>query len=225
MNAQPPDLFPDDFLAPGRREIAPGAVHLPGWLTVREQRWIVGQFAQWSRGPVPLDALRLPGGQQMSVRTLGLGWHWKPYQYTRTGPNGEPVLPFPEWLSRLGRRAVAEATGDPADGERYRPDAALVNFYDDGAKMGMHQDKDEATDAPVVSLSIGERCLFRFGNPQTRTKPYTDVHLASGDLFVFGGPSRLAFHGVPKIYPGTANPDCGLPRGRLNLTLRMTGRS
>ena len=70
--------------------------------------------------------------------------------------------------------------------------------------MGMHQDKEERADAPVVSLSIGDTCVFRFGNTETRGRPYTDVELRSGDLFVFGGPSRWAYHGVPKILPGTS---------------------
>lgn len=77
--------------------------------------------------------------------------------------------------------------------------------------MGLHQDKDERSAAPVVSLSVGDRCLFRFGNQETRGKPYTDLTLESGDLFVFVGPSRFAYHGVPRIYPGTADPACGLP--------------
>jgi alkylated DNA repair protein (DNA oxidative demethylase) len=89
--------------------------------------------------------------------------------------------------------------------------------------MGMHQDKDERSGFPVVSLSVGDDCLFRFGNPATRTRPYTDLRLRSGDLFVFGGPSRFAYHGVPKTYPGTADPECGLASGRLNVTMRVTG--
>jgi alkylated DNA repair protein (DNA oxidative demethylase) len=76
-----------------------------------------------------------------------------------------------------------------------------------------------------VSLSIGEACLFRFGNTKTRTKPYTDVELRSGDLFVFGGPSRFAYHGIPKVFPGTAPEDCGLSHGRINITMRVTGMS
>ena len=87
----------------------------------------------------------------------------------------------------------------------------------------MHQDKDELTDAPVVSLSIGDSCLFRFGNATNRNKPWADVELQSGDLFVFGGASRFAFHGVPRIYPGTAGSDSGLSNGRLNITLRVSG--
>jgi alkylated DNA repair protein (DNA oxidative demethylase) len=86
----------------------------------------------------------------------------------------------------------------------------------------MHRDREERINAPVVSLSIGDTAVFRFGNVETRGRPYTDVELLSGDLFVFGGPSRFAYHGVPKIYPGTG-PDVGLASGRLNLTLRMTG--
>ena len=74
-----------------------------------------------------------------------------------------------------------------------------------------------------MSLSVGDTCVFRFGNPETRGRPYTDLELRSGDLFVFGGPSRLAFHGVPRIVPGTGDPATGLGEGRLNLTLRETG--
>uniref|UniRef100_UPI002811123E alpha-ketoglutarate-dependent dioxygenase AlkB n=1 Tax=Streptomyces sp. TaxID=1931 RepID=UPI002811123E len=102
---------------------------------------------------------------------------------------------------------------------------ALVNFYDADARMGMHQDRDEASAAPIVSLSLGDTCVFRFGNTRTRSAPYRDVELRSGDLFVFGGPSRYAFHGVPRIRPGTGAAALGMKGGRLNLTLRMTGRS
>lgn len=159
------------------------------------------------------------------MRTVCLGWHWQPYRYTREAGdvNGVRVLEFPQWLADLGRRAVAEAMQDAQAGAGYHPDAALVNYYDDTAKMGMHQDKDEISSAPVVSLSIGDTCKFRFGNIADRGKPYTDLDLESGDLFVFGGPSRFAFHGVPKVYPGTGSPATGLARGRINITMRMTG--
>ncbi|VXC49690.1 Alkylated DNA repair protein AlkB [Arthrobacter sp. 9V] len=219
----------------GPRLVAPGAVHIPGWLTLEQQRWIVARFGEWTQGPVPLRAATLPGGHQMSVRTVCLGWHWQPYRYTReaTDVNGRPVLDFPDWMVRLGRKAVdaAYASGVESDqtlsalATTYTPDAALVNYYDDGAAMGMHQDKDERSNAPVVSLSIGDTCLFRFGNTHTRTKPYTDVKLHSGDLFVFGGASRFAYHGIPKVFPETAADGCGLSRGRINITMRVTGLS
>jgi alkylated DNA repair protein (DNA oxidative demethylase) len=89
----------------------------------------------------------------------------------------------------------------------------------------MHRDNDEAVDEPVVSLSIGDTCRFRFGNVADRGKPYTDVDLVSGDAFVFGRESRFAYHGVPMTYPGTADPACGLDLGRINITMRVTGLS
>lgn len=208
----------------GPREVAPGAVHVPGWLGFDAQRDLVTACREWARGPVPMRPARLPSGHRMSVRTVCLGWHWQPYRYSRTADDvdGSPVAEFPEWLAEIGRSALADAYGDAAAASGYQPDTALVNFYDEHAKMGMHQDRDERAREPVVSLSIGDSCVFRFGNTEDRGRPYTDVLLESGDLFVFGGPSRLAYHGVPAVRPGTADPGLGL-RGRLNLTLRVTG--
>jgi DNA oxidative demethylase len=229
-----------------RTEIAPGAVHVPGWLSHDQQRELVAACREWARPPAGMRATRLPTGGVMSVQTVCLGWHWIPYRYSRTADDvdGAPVKPFPGWLADLGRRAVAAAYGDPAatachpdpatachadpaiwrpDPATYRPDIALINYYDDQARMGMHMDKDERSLAPVVSLSLGDSCVFRFGNTQSRNRPWTDVELASGDLFVFGGPSRLAFHGVTKTRPGTGAPDIGLDAGRLNITLRESG--
>ncbi|HUA27578.1 MAG TPA: alpha-ketoglutarate-dependent dioxygenase AlkB [Streptosporangiaceae bacterium] len=208
-----------------RGEVAPGAIHVPGWLSHDERCQLVAACREWARPPAGMRATRLPSGGVMSVRTVCLGWHWIPYRYSRTADDvdGAPVKPFPAWLAALGRRAVAEAYGDQAEADRYAPDVALINYYDDKARMGMHADKDERSLAPVVSLSLGARCVFRFGNTQSRDRPWTDVELESGDLFVFGGPSRLAYHGVPKTYPGTGDPGTGLACGRLNITLRQSG--
>jgi alkylated DNA repair protein (DNA oxidative demethylase) len=217
-----PSLIPRE-----RAELAPGAVHVPDWLSLERQRELVAACREWARGPAPIRATKLPGGGVMSVQTVCLGWHWLPYRYSRTADDvdGARVTPFPTWLGELGRAAIADAYDDPAAAAGYDPDAALVNFYDERARMGQHQDKEERGDAPVVSLSIGDSCVFRFGNTRTRGRPYTDIELESGDLFVFGGPSRLAFHGVPRIRAGTADPACGLASGRLNITLRVTGLS
>lgn len=208
-----------------RAEVAPGAVHVPGWLSLEEQRELVVVCRRWSRGPVPFRQTRLPGGGVMSVRSVGVGWHWQPYRYTRTAEdvNGARVVDFPDWLADLGRRALVAAYEDEHAGDGYAPDAGLINFYDGDARMGMHQDREERSSAPVVSLSIGDSCVFRFGNTEGRGRPYTDVELGSGDLFVFGGESRFAFHGVPKVRPGTGDPATGLAGGRLNITLRVTG--
>ncbi|MFE9425818.1 alpha-ketoglutarate-dependent dioxygenase AlkB [Kitasatospora sp. NPDC006697] len=244
------ELFPELF-ARERREVAPGAVLVPDWLSPAQQRELVEACRAWARPPAGLRRVRLPGGAEMSVRTVCLGWHWAvvprcptcgaarkaaadcprhsfPYAYLRTVADGDgaPVKPFPALLGTLARRAVAEAYGARAPGipgaADYAPDVALVNHYGEGSRMGMHQDIDEVADAPVVSLSLGDSCLFRLGNPQTRNRPYTDLELRSGDLLVFGGPARRAFHGVPRTHPGTADPALGLT-GRLNITVRRTG--
>ncbi|MCQ4082438.1 alpha-ketoglutarate-dependent dioxygenase AlkB [Streptomyces sp. RB6PN25] len=210
------ELFPR-----GSMDLATGAVHVPDWLDLAAQRELVTACRAWARPPAGLRTVRMPHGGEMSVRQVCLGWHWFPYGYARTVADGggEPVKPFPPWLGDLARKAVAEAYGR-ASTEPY--DIALVNFYDAGASMGLHRDSDEWSDAPVVSLSLGDTCVFRFGNTETRTRPWTDVELRSGDLFVFGGPSRLAYHGVPRTRPGTAPPELGLT-GRLNITLRVSG--
>ncbi|MEU5289625.1 alpha-ketoglutarate-dependent dioxygenase AlkB family protein [Streptomyces umbrinus] len=212
------ELFPR-----ARTEIAPGAVHLPDWLTAERQSELLEACRAWARPPAGLRTVRTPGGGTMTSRQVCLGWHWYPYGYARTVVDGDgaPVKEFPERLGELGRRAVTDALGpEAATAAAY--DIALINFYDADARMGMHRDSDEKSDAPVVSLSLGDTCVFRFGNTESRTRPYTDVELRSGDLFVFGGDVRLAYHGVPRVHAGTAPPELGLT-GRLNVTLRVSG--
>ncbi|MFG2617630.1 alpha-ketoglutarate-dependent dioxygenase AlkB family protein [Streptomyces sp. NPDC048507] len=218
------ELFPREPV-----EIAPGAVHLPDWLGPRSQRELLAACREWARPPAGLRTVRTPGGGTMTARQVCLGLHWYPYGYARTAVDGDgaPVKPMPGWLADLGRRAVADAAAVPGaaagtlePGEAY--DIALVNFYGGDSRMGMHRDAEERSGAPVVSLSLGDTCLFRFGNTASRARPYRDVELRSGDLFVFGGPGRLAFHGVPKVLPGTGPPGLGLT-GRLNITLRVGG--
>ncbi|MDF3144944.1 MULTISPECIES: alpha-ketoglutarate-dependent dioxygenase AlkB [unclassified Streptomyces] len=217
------ELFPRE-----RTEVAPSAVHVPDWLDPDRQRELLEACREWARPPAGLRTVHTPGGGTMTARQVCLGWHWYPYAYARTIVDGDgaPVKPFPEWLGELGRRAVrdtlGEADGDAQGGPGPAYDIALINFYDADARMGMHRDSDEKSDAPVVSLSLGDTCVFRFGNTETRTRPYMDVELRSGDLFVFGGPSRLAHHGVPRVQPGTGPPELGLT-GRLNITLRVSG--
>lgn len=235
------ELFPRE-----RSEVAPGAVHVPDWLGLARQRELVAACREWARPPAGLRTVRLPGGGTMTARQVCLGWHWYPYGYARTVVDGDgaPVKPMPAWLAELGRAAVREALpgadehagagegvdggveprpgGGAADGDPAAYDIALINFYGADARMGMHRDSDEKSLAPVVSLSLGDTCVFRFGNTGTRGRPYTDVELRSGDLMVFGGPSRRAYHGVPKVYEDTAPAALGLP-GRLNITLRVSG--
>ena len=216
-------LSPD--LGRERREIAPGAVHLPSWLDEERQRDLAELFERYAQVPVPMRAPAVRGNL-MSVQMVCLGWHWQPYRYSRVANdvNGAPVAAIPEWLCELGAEAVTDAYGNDA-GSTYRPDVALINYYDDEARMGMHQDKDERVNEPVVSLSVGDTGRFRFGNVENRAKPYRDLDLVSGDAFVFGRESRYAFHGVTKILPGTAPRAGPLLGGRLNVTIRVTGLS
>ncbi|MEV7182223.1 alpha-ketoglutarate-dependent dioxygenase AlkB [Kitasatospora sp. NPDC093679] len=210
-------------------EPAPGAVHLPDWLDAAEQCALVEACRDWARPPAGMRTVRMPTGGRMSVSTVCLGWHWYPYGYARTVVDGDgaPVKPFPPELGALARRALAAAYGPDglaavSGATGYEPDIAVVNHYPHGARMGLHKDKEERVDAPVVSLSIGDSCVFRLGNTETRTRPWTDLELRSGDLFVFGGPARFAYHGVVKTLPGTADPALGLV-GRLNITVRQSG--
>jgi len=165
----------------------------------------------------PLYVPRMPKtGKAMSVRMTNcgaLGWVTDKdngYRYQSAHPEtGRPWPAIPETLLALW---------DAVSGFARPPEACLVNFYDPEAKMGLHQDRDE-TDfaAPVVSVSLGDQCLFRIGGT-SRSDPTRSFRLSSGDVFAFGGESRLIFHGVDRIYPGTStllrNP------GRINLTLR-----
>ncbi len=172
-------------------------------------------------------------GSAMSVGIVCLGWHWYPYRYSRTVDDGDgrPVGTFPPSLGRLSRHATEDAAGvDPlvtADlqrlSEQYEPDVALINRYCRGARMGLHADRDEPHPAPVVSLSLGDSGLFRFGTADRRGRPYVDVVLESGDAFVFGGPARRCYHGVPKVMGGTGDPRLGIDGIRLNVTIRQSG--
>ncbi|MFJ3974348.1 alpha-ketoglutarate-dependent dioxygenase AlkB family protein [Streptomyces sp. NPDC090021] len=213
------ELFPRE-----RTVIAPGAVHVPDWLGTDRQGELLAACREWARPPAGLRTVRTPGGGVMTARQVCLGLHWYPYGYARTAVDGDgaPVKPMPDWLAGLGREAVAAAYGTPPGPAAAAYDIALINFYDGDSRMGMHRDAEEKSPAPVVSLSLGDSCLFRFGNTVSRGRPYRDVELRSGDLFVFGGPSRSAYHGVPKVLSGTGPRVLGLT-GRLNITLRVSG--
>ena len=219
----------DRLLPAGPEVLTPGAVHLPGWLSPELRVELVHRCHTWGEeagGPRPP---RMRNGAPMSVAMVGLGWHWYPYRYSRTRDDGDGgrAPSFPAWLGELAVRAVVDAREvDPlvaAAPAAFAPDVALVNWYGPDAKMGMHVDRDEVAVAPVVSFSVGTTAVFRFGNPAGRGRPWVDVPLESGDVVVFGGPARLAYHGVPRLLPGTDDPAVGPLPGRLNVTVRQTG--
>jgi alkylated DNA repair protein (DNA oxidative demethylase) len=199
-------------------------VLVSAWLTTDEQRDLVEQFRSWASPPAGLRHPRLPSGHLMSVQSVCLGWHWQPYAYSRTADDtdGAPVKPLPADLARLARRAVADTFG-PSTADEFEPDAMIANLYRPDARLGLHQDAEEPSQAPVVTISLGDSCLFRMAGVDRRTAPFIDVELRSGDLLVFGGPNRRVYHGVPKVYENTGPHDIGLPSGRLSLTVRETG--
>lgn len=224
----PPRQLALDVLSPVtgpvREVLLPGAVKIAGWLGQDAQRSLASGFRQWALPPAGLRHPRVPSGHLMSVQSVCLGWHWEPYAYSKTADDTDraPVKPLPVELADLGRAAVADACGRDSAAS-YAPDAAIVNLYAPGAHLGLHLDGEEPSDAPVVTLSLGDTCVFRFAGVGRRNGPFTDVELRSGDLLVFGGPSRRIYHGVPKVLEGTAPDDVGLPPGRLSITLRETG--
>ena len=207
-----------------RAELAPGVVVISGWLSPAEQRALVDQFRVWALPPAGLRHPRVPSGHLMSVQSVCLGWHWQPYAYSRTADDtdGAPVKPLPSDIARLARQAVADTFG-ASTAEHFEPDAVIANLYAPGARLGLHQDAEEPSDAPVVTISLGDTCLFRIAGVDRRTAPFLDIPLRSGDLLVFGGPSRRVYHGVPKVFDNTGPRELGLPSGRLSLTVRETG--
>jgi alkylated DNA repair protein (DNA oxidative demethylase) len=205
-----------------RWEPRPGVVLVPDWLDLVAQRALVADFREWARPPAGLRHPRVPTGHQ----AVCLGWHWSPYAYSRTADDtdGAPVKPLPDGVFRLARDAVADAFGaDSAEARSFAPDAAIVNLYPDGARLGLHQDGEEPSDAPVVTVSLGDTCTFRLAGVDRRVGPFLDLELRSGDLLVFGREQRRVFHGVPKVFAGTAPAGLGLPGGRLSITVRETG--
>lgn len=145
-----------------------------------------------------------------------LGWvsDQAGYRYQATHPvTGRPWPPIPEMLLALW---------EALSGYPHPPEACLVNFYEPDARMGLHQDADEAEfAAPVLSVSLGDTCLFRLGGVDRRD-PTRSFRLASGDVLLLGGAARLAYHGVDRIYPGTST--LLQQGGRINLTLRRVTR-
>jgi len=203
-------------------EIEPGAFHLPAALPIDRQRAIVDRCRALIDGDVPAYVPVVRGGGKMHVRMLCLGRHWngKTYAYepTRSDFDGLPAPPLPDAFVALAR-ALAEAVD-----MSMVPDLCILNYYDAHSRMGLHQDKDEsaaslAAGLPVVSVSLGDTARFLFGGLK-RKDPVETILLESGDAFVFGGPSRLRYHGVSRVIPNTAPRELALA-GRFNLTFRQ----
>jgi DNA alkylation damage repair protein AlkB len=201
-------------------QLEPGLVLLQGRLSRGDQRILWETCHAFAHGPVPMYTPTVRGGRKMSVGMLCLGRHWNGLTYTyeerRTDFDRLPVPPIPERFRELARDAARDA------GFEMSPDICIMNYYTVEARMGVHQDKDErpatiARGVPIVSVTLGDAARFVVGGV-TRREPTRPIVLRSGDVLVMGGPSRLRFHGVTRILPGTATEGTG--PGRFNLTFR-----
>jgi alkylated DNA repair protein (DNA oxidative demethylase) len=191
-----------------------GFRYWPGFLDRPAQEAMLADIRAVAKA-APFFAPLTPWGKPMSVRMTSAGkYGWftdrKGYRYEPRHPSGVPWPPIPESVLAVWR-AVSGWDG--------APDCCLVNLYREKSRMGLHQDKDEADfAAPVVSISLGDPAVFRFGGTE-RKGPTQSLTLESGDVLVMGGPARLAFHGVDRIrFGGSTLLKDG---GRINLTLRV----
>lgn len=191
-----------------------GFVLHPGWLDRAAQEQMVAEL----RGVIAAAPLFSPvtrWGKPMSVRMTSAGkYGWvsdrRGYRYADRHPSGTEWPAIPESVLKVWREVI---------GGTRLPDCCLVNFYREGARMGLHQDRDEADFShPVLSISLGDRARFRMGSVE-KGGPTESLWLGSGDVMVMGGAARLAHHGIDRIDFGSSDL---LPRGgRINLTLRV----
>jgi alkylated DNA repair protein (DNA oxidative demethylase) len=211
------DLFDDCHDAgPAREVIAEGAVLLRGMARLIEAD-LIGALNDIVKRP-PFRHMMTPGGHQMSVAMTNcgsLGWvtDRSGYRYDACDPDtGRPWPAMPDSFRGLARQAA-----DNAGFAGFAPEACLINRYQPGARMSLHQDKDEDNfAAPIVSVSLGLPAVFLFGGLKRSDKPLR-LRLQHGDIVVWGGPARLAFHGIAPLADGE---HAVLGRQRINLTFR-----
>jgi len=195
--------------------VAPGIAYHPGYWRAAEQVALVEELRAVLKS-APLFTPAMPRtGKPFSVRMTNcgpLGWvsDREGYRYQARHPLTGEAWPAMPAMLRDGWRALS--------GYAHDPEACLINYYNGDAKMGLHQDRDEEDfDAPIVSFSLGDTAVFRIGGTERGGKT-TSLKLHSGDALVFGGPARLVYHGIDRIFAGTSTL---LGReGRVNLTLR-----
>lgn len=215
MNPAQHSLFAD----PPAQALAPGAVLLPRRALADERALLDAVAAVVAAAP--LRHMHTPGGHRMSVAMSNcgtLGWitDVAGYRYSPYDPlSGRAWPAMPPVLLQLASAAAAEAGFDG-----FVPDACLINRYTPGARMSLHQDRDEQDLAwPIVSVSLGLPAVFQFGGLQRSERPLR-VPLEHGDVVVWGGPARLRYHGILALKDGE-HPATGA--ARINLTLRRAG--
>lgn len=201
------------------KQLAPGAVLLPGFALPVETELLAGLEGVIARAP--FRHMVTPGGYRMSVGMTNcgsLGWvtDRSGYRYDAVDPeSGKQWPPMPDSFLRLAQDAAARAGFGG-----FQPDGCLINRYEPGARLSLHQDKNESDfGQPIVSVSLGIPAVFLFGGMKRADKP-SRVELRHGDVVVWGGPARLRYHGVMPLKEGH-HPQVGLHR--INLTFRKAG--
>ncbi|WP_257169276.1 DNA oxidative demethylase AlkB [Bradyrhizobium sp. SRS-191] len=211
------DLFDGlEAAGPAREALAPGAVLLRGFAWPQQAELLAA--IDTITAQASFRRMVTPGGHQMSVAMTNcgpVGWVTDRggYRYDPIDPqSGQPWPAMPELFRELAETAAREAGF-----AGFAPDACLINRYEPGAKMSLHQDRDERdVGAPIVSVSLGLPATFLFGGLK-RTDKTQRYRLVHGDVVVWGGPARLAFHGVASLADGE---HALLGRRRINLTFR-----
>jgi DNA oxidative demethylase len=189
-------------------------------LTIDEQLHILRE-CQKVVEDAPLFRMTMPTGADFRYLCTSAGdYGWvsdrKGYRYVSKHP--VTGLRFPAIPTIIQQIAVDAAL---ACGLSIRPETALINWYDEDGQLGLHQDGTESTHAPIISISIGDDCVFVVGGPQ-RSDPKRKIILKSGDVLIMGAEHRFVFHGVEKIVPGTAPAELGFEQsGRFNITVRQ----
>jgi alkylated DNA repair protein (DNA oxidative demethylase) len=211
------DLFEGvDDVGPSQQAMAEGAVLLRGFARPRESELIAS--LREIEAQAPFRHMQTPGGHAMSVAMTncgGFGWvtDRSGYNYVPNDPlSGQPWPAMPAVFHDLATQAAARAGFSG-----FSPDACLINRYEPGARMSLHQDRDERDfENPIVSVSLGLPAIFLFGGLKRSDKP-ARYRLEHGDVVVWGGPSRLFFHGIAPLADGEHGL---LGRQRINLTFR-----
>lgn len=213
------DLFDQLECLAGPQPLAPGAVLLRGFARADDTALLAAVDDIVTRAP--LRHMVTPGGYTMSIATTScgaLGWTSDEhgYRYAARNPaSAQPWPAMPPCFTQLARRAAAQAGF-----AGFTPDACLINRYAPGARLTLHQDKNERDfGAPIVSVSLGLPAVFLFGGLKRSDRPQR-LRLAHGDVVVWGGPARLRYHGVLPLPPGQ-HPLTGACR--INLTFRRAG--
>lgn len=200
----------------GKEALGPGATVLRGFARKRDRALLAA--IEEIAALAPFRRMVTPGGFEMSVAMTncgGAGWVTDRTGYRYQAQDPQSGVPWPSMPP--GFLALADQAASAAGFASFVPDACLINRYEPGTKLSLHQDKDEADYAhPIVSVSLGLPATFQFGGPK-RGDPVRKVALEHGDVVVWGGPSRLFHHGVLTLKSGE-HPLTG--RRRFNLTLR-----